>query len=408
MKTKQVLSIAFLFLLLDVIATGLFTAIILHLLVIEDWPKHINRTTEDVLFGSGLLTLLSPAYILAAPILGYCSDIFGRKPLLLVTVTCDCLGYTFCLGSLFASSIFMLLIGLTLLGIGNSNLCLTLAISADTTHNKTKVFIFAIIAFATNVLVIATHIGNQILENFNYSTASYQVLLSILIVIELINIILISVFLPETNSKLNKQANFSIDDNFKALTLLLSKKQTRFLLAIFILFEFAAGLYNQNIFVYLTTVLHFSMYNASLFVDYRTLIMLLSLLTIYPLLIYYLSLKQLLVCCFALAVIGLLGASLLQINLAQWIFCLLIASGFAMLEPTLWVMLSNCASRNYQGLIFGIVNSLWLIGWLISGAAGDKLITHYAAPLWIAFGVLAMTICMLCYKIIKEKRAVTC
>jgi MFS family permease len=402
MKFNKAIIIAFTALLLDVIATGLFTALIMHLLLIEESPDNINRTAENVLFGSGYLVILSPAYLLAAPILGYCSDIFGRKRILIFSMVCDTCGYSLVLAGICFNSIILILFGLALLGIGNSNLSLSLAIIADASIRKKKAFAFGIIAIAMNTLVIIMHFGNQVLAHFAYSTACYKWLLAGIIALEFVNLSLLTTQLAETNININQRAHFSINHAFKAAGVLLSKKSLRILLLLFLLIEFAAGLYNQYIFVYLTAILNNTIHSAASFIDYRTCIMLLSLAVLYPPLVYRISLRYLLIGCICLACFGLFIASLLPITIVQWICGLIIASNFALLEPILWTLLSNCASRFHQGLILGLFGPTWMLAWMLSGIISDVAININTIPLWLATYALLSGIAIIYLKMIKQ------
>lgn len=403
MKTKQTLVTTLLLLLLDTLATGLFAAIIFHLLAIQDIPNSINATPESILFGPSFLLLLSPVYMLATPILGHCSDVFGRKRLLAITIGCDCAGYTLCLLSIYTNSMVLLVLGLMLLGIGNSNLCLSLAIAADIALGKAKSLIFALMAIVANTVVVTISFSNQILAKFHYSLTCYKLLLLVIILIEVVDLILIAKLLPETNTRMAHNAQFSVERIFRGVALLLGKNQIRFFILIFVLIEFAAGLYNQYIFTYLTTVLHTTIQSATLFINYRTLIMLLSLIILYPLITYRWSIKHILAFCLLLSCVGLLGATLLPSITAQWVFCALIVSGFAMLQPTLWVLLSNGASRYHQGLMLGLIMPAWILAWVASGTIGSNNSFKPPIPLEVAFSTLAIAIIALYYKLITQK-----
>lgn len=185
------------------------------------FSKLINPSTSSnqVLLAGLLGSWFSLLQFMSSPFVGALSDRFGRKPILLMAMSGSLLSYSiwFCAHESFALFVLSRTIG----GLSKSTVGLSLAIIADVSDDQTRGKGMALIGSSFSVaFIIGPSIGaylstlasgENIQSNLIRNPATIAVLLS------LVNLLLVSVFLSETNE--------SHSDNQKNVQSTTSKKK---------------------------------------------------------------------------------------------------------------------------------------------------------------------------------------
>lgn len=184
MKTPSPRLAVFLIVLLDVMGFGL---------IIPSQPflaKHFGATTATV-------TLLGTTYSLMqfilAPVWGSLSDRFGRRPILLATISMTAFGHAAFAAS---TSLAMLFIARALAGTGAANISAAQAVLADTNAPSERSRAMALVGVAFGVgFAIGPALGGALFHIDTRAPAAFAALLAA------INFIFVLIGLPETRSE---------------------------------------------------------------------------------------------------------------------------------------------------------------------------------------------------------------
>jgi len=245
-------SLAFIFpfffvMIIDVMSFGIITPIIASL---------VAKTTHSSLFGSmtpftshliyGFILALAPCcYIFAAPFMGYLSDIFGRKRILLACNVGSVIGLSTYLLSFLYSSLLLLLLGRVIVGSTSGSLAVAQSAMADISHHKKRTTNVALIAVAMTIgLVSGPLIGGILSDHHLFWGFGLTIPFYVAILLALINLIFLIVYLHETQTiAIKTQPN----QCYQILQQIRTNQTLRWLLIIFFIFEVSWSLYFQSL-----------------------------------------------------------------------------------------------------------------------------------------------------------------
>ncbi len=123
-------------------------------MIFDQGAYFFSVETSDVIKGVWLGVLLSMgplAQFLSAPIVGTLSDQKGRKPVLKSTLQIIILGYFLCSLGVWTASLFLLLIGRLIVGIGTGNAAVVYASIADISKPEEKAKHFGLASMAGGI-----------------------------------------------------------------------------------------------------------------------------------------------------------------------------------------------------------------------------------------------------------------
>ncbi|MCL5781963.1 MAG: MFS transporter, partial [Patescibacteria group bacterium] len=154
-----------------------------------------------ILFFGILIGVLPLAQFMAAPVLGGLSDIYGRKPVLAVSLAGTCISYLLFTFGILSRSLTILFVARILDGITGGNISVAQAAIADITPEKDRAKNFGLIGAAYGLgFITGPIIGGILSDNSIFSW--FGVLTPFLIAAALIALDIIAIFLifPETNN----------------------------------------------------------------------------------------------------------------------------------------------------------------------------------------------------------------
>ncbi len=220
-KTAILLLVVF----IDLIGFGIVIPI-LPLLI-----QHVGGGT--ILIGT-IIAIFSLFQFIFSPILGRLSDKYGRKPVLILSSFLNSISYFLIF---FSQHLWILFLARTLAGIGSANISVAQAYIADTStaHERTKKFGFIGAAFGLGFIV------GPLLGGLVSSMFSIQAAFLVPAIFSLINTVLISLILTESNTSLQKHIKIELF-NFKVAKEVLKPKNIAFLLLLFLFVNFALSL----------------------------------------------------------------------------------------------------------------------------------------------------------------------
>lgn len=387
MKLSQTFILLSIILLIESVVSGLFLPTVMHLmqLINQHHSKmpQIDNAIQDVLFGSGFIILLSPMYLFFSPIIGISADQWGRKRFLTLAVICAIIGYSGILTGIYTHSLMVILIGLLIFSISNTDLPLIMSITTDITLPSNRSSYFIVIQGLSLVLIIAGQIGDNILQTPWAASVNAPVLiLGLLIALELLNLILVRC-LPETLIQKSSSPKITTEEILNRFIHLFTTPGIKSLLLYLISIYFVWGLYSQHNERYMTQVLHWNSLQVSHCFIYQNSTMLMSLLAVYVLMKRF-DLHRLLLTGIFITSIGFIGSCCFQHSLNYILFVLPFNFGLFLVIISCWTLLSH-KGKNQQGLLMSIIALFWAIAWMLSGIYATHLSEHgINLPLHIA------------------------
>lgn len=206
-----------------------------------------NQATAYYQYGI-LIALFPLSYMVASPCIGYCSDKWGRKPLLLVCLSFMLAAFIAYAYAFHEKSFVLLMLGRLLAGFGASSQGIAQAAMVDQTSQRKKPQAIAFIAVA---MTLGLFVGPLIASLWREgSSTAIFIAVSVLIGV---NIVMLGCYREESVS--HRKKSHSLKNN---LTLLIAQPRLLCLLGIFFLFELGWSLYYQALPLILSFAWHFT------------------------------------------------------------------------------------------------------------------------------------------------------
>ncbi len=339
---------------LDWMSIGLvypmFSSMIFH-----EETQFFSVTASAMLKGGWLGALLAAgplAQFISSPIVGTLSDQKGRKPLLKHTLLIMILGYLFCALGVFAESLYLLLIGRIIVGIGTGNAAVVCAAIADISTPEKKAKNFGLISMASGVgFTLGPFLGGT-LSNWGFATPFFFSLGC-----SLINLALVIFFFFETHH-VRRNVHVSFTMGLKNLKKAFQIPSLRTLFLAFFFFcvgwsfywEFIPVTWLQKYHLSTAQVGHFFAYGAAFYALSAGLLIRPIVGKFRPLPILFIALSLL-----ALAIYPLLLHRTVEIF---WIYIPIQQFLIALIFPTSQTVVSNSVNEDSQGEIMGILQSV--------------------------------------------------
>lgn len=375
---------------LDLLGVGLVLPILPTLF---DSSKGIFGTRFDIstanIFYGFLIASYPMSQLFGAPILGYLSDIYGRKKILLASVIGTIFSLLIFALGIHTASITLLFVGRICDGLTGGNLSIAQSVIADisTKQNKTHNFGLISVAFAMGFIIgpiLGGVLSNPNLLNwFDYTTPYYFAA-----ILSFLNCIFIHFFLLETAvvREVANTAKLHIWSSFRQLHRAFAHPKLRSIFIINFLFILAFSLFTNFFPQYLQKRFQFDAARIANLIAYVMFWVVLSQAVLMRFLLKRLNPQQILS-------LGLFGTGFFLIMLilptdSVWFLVILplvaIAQGITI--PNITTILSNAVSDNEQGEIMGINQSVQAFGTIAPVFAG------FGVNLWIKFPLVIAAI----------------
>lgn len=336
-------------------------------------------------FQNGLLfATYSICQFFATPVIGRLSDKYGRRPLLILSLSGTAL--SFIMMALAPNALFLFL-ARALDGITSGNIPVASAVISDTTTAKERARGFGIIGASFGFGII---FGPAIAALTIGISAALPFLIAA--VITIIAVLLTTFFLPETNKNIGKVQQKgplidivklvkSVTDETVGLTLLLS-----------FIYSFAFSLFIYAWQPAAVKVFHLSIPQISLAFALLGLVGLISQIAIMPRFVALFGDRKSLI--FAFFGLTIAFATFFMIDSFQALLMTAILLGFSnsFITPLIQTLLSKSTDETSQGSILGLYQSYFSIGQILGPIAGG-IVAMYSLTLPFLVGA---GVCMLC------------
>jgi DHA1 family tetracycline resistance protein-like MFS transporter len=380
--TKATLGLIFAILLLDVVGISMLYPIAAYIVL---------RYSNDALMVTLLTVIYAAAQFVAAPLLGKLGDIYGRRPVLLVSLLGSAIGYViFGIGG----ALWILFLSRLIDGITAGNQSVAAAYIADVSAPEARAKNFALIGMAWGIGLVIGPASGAALGQWRLDAPAF-----IAAGLSLLGVLLGFFWLPESLPAAQRETtSLRLRDlnPFGAIITFVGKPGLGKLLLALCLFNVAFQGVNstETLFLIERFAAQPWQIGALLVVAGGTITLVQRLMT-------------LLVSRYGEQ--GIASASLLLLALGALAFCVAptlwliypinvfrnIMSGLVF--PTLGMLMTRCVTPHEQGSLMGVNTALsscmTIVGPLWAGAAYDRVMP--SAPYWMGAIVFALAACML-------------
>lgn len=377
----------FLVIFIDSFGFGLVIPVMAHLLIEPNHPffPNLSPAAINILF-TAVIALSPLAMLISHPVIGSCSDKWGRKITIAACLMASVIGFLLPLLGVRFHLFSLIVLGRFIAGFGAGSQPIAQAAVIDASKQNHKTFNLSLIAFAMTLAMILGPLLGGILSDpkwnphFDNATPfAFAFLLS------LINLFLLWRWFQEPHDK-TQGDHVSWHDIAKTITKLAETGVVRRLLTVFFLYEFAWSLYFQSIPLWLMERYQLSASTLSWFLTGIGFWMSLGLTLILKMLMPAFSTVTLILYSLLIAGLAVFFSALFSIISLQWITAILIAIATGIAYPCLLSLLSDKTNQLKQGWIMGTASALLAGSWLISGLLSSLLYNlHATLPLYLAF-----------------------
>ena len=391
----------FLVLVIDAMGMGLILPV-LTVLFLDPTTNMVAANTSlllrNFLYGSALMSFFLCMFF-GAPILGDLSDKYGRKKILLLCLVLTGLSYIISAIGIHLESVLLVLVGRSVAGFMAGSMPIAQAAIADISLPDEKAKNLSYITLAGCLgFVIGPLVGGYFSQQSLASWFTTQTPFYVAAVLALLNALGLwlsfhETFFPQFNLKIKV---------LKGVELFLGafrNPKIRAVSLIFLLFQFAWGLYFQFVSLYSVQTYHFSALKIGLFMGYIGLIFVFSLLKGIHFYLRFTSVS--LTNHIALIFIGggILLNALLPYEWVQWATVFIIVTHVGIAYTCQLTLFSNCVDSGSQGWIMGISAAVMAVGWVLGGLLTSVVgLLDLRVPFIIA-GLILLFASFLAYKL---------
>lgn len=245
MNEKRILTILFVTLLLDVIGIGILIPVIPALFTNPESPSFMlmGYSVGAQYFIAGLMTaLFGVMQFLAAPLLGDLSDSYGRKKLLTLGVGVLAVAQLLFAGGIALASLPLLFVSRIVAGVAGANFSIVQATIADITKPENRARNFGLIGGAFGMgFILGPLIGGYIVG----LTGNPALPFLFAGCLGILNLLFITMMLPETHAVRTAATKFSLFKAFKNIKTAYLDVDTRPLYTVSFLQMLGFGIYTS-------------------------------------------------------------------------------------------------------------------------------------------------------------------
>jgi MFS transporter, DHA1 family, tetracycline resistance protein len=393
-RTKAALSLIFVIMLMDIIGITLLSPVA---------PYIVQKYSHAALMVSMLTVLYAVGQFIAAPLIGKLGDRFGRRPVLLISLLGQGVGYfVFALGG----SLWVLFLGRIIGGITGGNLSTASAYIADVSKPEERSKNFALIGMAWSVGLILGPAAGGILGQFNLQAPAYTAA-----TLSILNVLLGIFILPESLPKERRETAPMRVGDFNPIVAIFEmarKPGLGWLLLVMAMFNFSFNGINSTSTLFVIQKFSAQPWHLSLLLGLAGIAVGATTFILVPRLIPRFGDNK-------VALASLIGQSIIDISIffvpLFWpIFPLnmMVSAISAFTFPTLTTLGTNLVQHREVGLLMGVTTGLGslmnIFGPLWAGAVFDHVMV--GAPYWMGAIILVLAGLMLLRPTAKDRQAV--
>lgn len=328
----------------------------------------------DAMYGAGIAAF-TVAVILGSPFIGWLSDKFGRKKVLLFCLVGVLVSSLLFITGLYLHSISLFILARIVSGVAGASTAIVQAAVADISFARSRAVHFSTVGLALTLgLILGPLLGGYFIRGFDVNLLELSLPFFITGIIAVINIVLLAVLYHEVP---HKKCDYQIPFSLK----LLSKY-----LGVFFILEFSWSLYYLSLPTYLTHRFLYDSYEISLFMSSLGVSMCFGLI-FYRWISQYLSNQKIVQISFVVFIASLF--------LPMWWMVVPITWSVALSYVALMGLLSDEVGHRHQGVLMGTTLTTMALAWTVTGFAVKFLASmSVLCPFIVSGVVLAVGICL--------------
>ncbi len=346
-------------------------------------------------FQNGILfALFSLCQFLSTPVIGRLSDKYGRKPLLIISVSGTAVSF---LMMAFAPSAIFLFLARALDGITAGNIPVATAVITDTTKPQDRAKGFGIIGAAFGLGFIVGPMISALTVGINPALPFL-----IAAAITILAVVLTILFLPETNKAMGKAKKEQLF-NFKKLIHALEHGVIGTTLLVTLFYNFAFAMF---IFAFQSStaqVLHMSPNQISLIFSLFGLIGVIAQVFLIKKVLEVFKIKKTMYYSLIAVAMSFLWMYVTRSQFSFVIACVMLALTNSFVQPLTQTFLSEETSETEQGEIMGINTSYMSIGQIIGPVVAGALATVSISTPFLGAALCTVVCIYLTKKIFRHK-----
>jgi MFS family permease len=364
-------------------------------------PVGSSRSTRTVLLGL-LLSLYPLGQFLGAPVLGALSDRWGRRPVLLLTLTVGVLGYVSISLALASAHLVLLMVFSFITGLFEANVAIAQSAIADVAVGGRRGTLFGYVYLASSLAyVVGPLVGGPLADPQVVSWARDWLPFAVVAAVLLVALVGVATLLPETRVQPHRDdvgptgagrpwwRNALAANVFGLVQIARDHRLRRFFLV--------NGLFYLAIFGFFRTyplylVDHFglSLGQESVFIAWVAVPIVIANLWLVPLLFRRSTPRRVLAGAGFLTGVSLIVVPLPGVLWTLWITLALASFGIALLLAFCAAQVSSAAGEDEQGRVLGNNQSLQVGAEVVSGLAGGALAAVASGTPLVVFGVVTI------------------
>jgi DHA1 family tetracycline resistance protein-like MFS transporter len=383
----------FIIIILDAMSFGMVTPVLAPL-VAQSTSSILGTGLSDlsrhIIYGL-IQTSSFLCFMIGAPILGYLSDRLGRRKVLIYCLCGSFLGLCAYAYSFTTNNLLMLFVARIVVGLVSGNQAIAQSAIADISpRGASKAINIGLIAVAMTIgLVAGPLLGGVLSDPTVYAKFTNATPFYVGIVFSLFNLVILLLFLRETNTDLNP--THQLRYFWREFRALVFQVNIRWLILTFFLFELGWTLYFQSL--ALVLVQDFDLKNKSigLFSSYIGLMLSLGLFYGVRVLVKRVSLQKIIMPSLVMGAISLLLGFVFNSLWLQFVIAIPVTLTVAFCYAILITLISDQTSKSQQGLMMGTTDCFIALAFTITSLLGAWLAVYnavipelIAALFWLA------------------------
>lgn len=309
-----------------------------------------------------LVSMFGIAQFFGAPNLGEWSDQFGRKKVVIWSMVGGALGYLVFTWGVINASLLLLFVGRLITGFASGGVSVLYSIISDLSTPETKTRNFGILGAAFGLgFIIGPALGALLADDslvswFNESTPFYTAAF-----LSLLSGVLIYFTIPETNKPVEGQSKkFKVDlfQGIRNIGIALKTKSVRNILTVLFLVYLGFTFFTQYSSVYLIDTFDVSEKQLGNFFTFVGIVLVITQAVILRFLTNIVSSRQILAVVLLTLSIGLIVFLIPKNFNTIFYVAALMPFSFGLMQPNILNIISNMATKDVQGRILGIQQSI--------------------------------------------------
>lgn len=395
---NRALATVFFTIFLDMIGFGILIPIMPFLFTDPASPHYILGTdisirTGYVLMGI-ILSLFSMGMFAASPIMGEFSDKYGRKKLLLLSISGNAIGYVFFAFGILARSVPLIMFARTINGIMSGSIVVAQAAIADSTKPEDRAKNFGLIGAAFGLgMILGPFIGGRLTDQSVVSWFSTTTPFFFAAFLAIFNILFIIFFFRETNRHIDTTRRLTLLRAIRNIEKAISLKTIRPLFITNFLFQGGFTFYITCSGVFFLSRFGFNEANIGNYFAFVGLWIVFTQMIVTRIAAQYFKEKQILRNTILIVACAIFMITTLHDSRFLYLVAPFMAMAMGLSQANMMSLISRSADANVQGEILGINGSVVALANtlppLLSGIVAASLSPD--APLVISAFTIALS-----------------